>query len=147
MGKKRSKTRHSENGKDQAKPPVVLGVELAAALAAEERHKAEGSRASSPLPAEQYDPESNELGLIRPRLGKLDTAIAKLTRKFAKASESQRAAIRDSLSLDQFYALVEFSGRAAVFALRDRSPEWLTSGVKAAAMIAAERIDWRDITR
>lgn len=147
MSKKRSTKPRSDDGQDGARPPVVLGVEFAAALAAEERRRARAGLAKSPMPApdDDYDPESNDLHLIRPRICPVDTAIAKLTRKFAKADEAQRSAIRESISLDEFYMIVKFSGRAAVFALRERNPEWLTRGLTAIAMIEAERIDWRDI--
>ncbi len=97
------------------------------------------------MPGQKYDYQGDELGLLRPRQVPLDSALAELTREFAKADARIRATIRGSISMDEFYRLLTFSQRAAVFALRERSIGWVTNGLTAIAMIEAERVDFRDI--
>jgi hypothetical protein len=124
---------------------VVLGEHIANAAAAEERRKAKSNLGKSPMPAQGYEHQDNELGLLRPQRAPLDSALAELTREYAKADERTRATIRDSISMDEFYTLLAFSQRAAVFALRERSVVPVTDGLAAVAMIAIERVDRRDI--
>jgi hypothetical protein len=124
-------------------PEHVLGEHAARAIAADERRKAKGNLGKSPMPALQY--EDDELGLHRPRQTSLDSELAGLTRKFAKADEHTRAAMRSSISVDEFGTLMAFSRRSAVFALRERSLDQVTDGLTALAMIEAERVDGRDI--
>lgn len=47
--------------------------------------------------------------------------------------------------MDEFYKLIEFARRVAVFALRDKDAELLRDGLTALAMIEAKRTDFRDI--
>jgi len=144
-GKNRSGDRYPPEGRDKAPDQVVLGEHIAKAAAAEERRKAKGNLGKSPMPVQKYDRQGDELGLLRPREAPLDSALAELTREFAKANERTRATIRDSISMEEFYTLLAFSQRAAVFALRERSIGRVTNGLTAIAMIEAERVDWRDI--
>jgi hypothetical protein len=97
------------------------------------------------MPALQYDRDSDELGLLRPRQAPLDAALAELTGQFAGSRDRTRAARRRSISMDEFYTLLAFSRRSAVFALRERNAGWVTAGLTALAMIEAARIDWRDL--
>jgi hypothetical protein len=53
--------------------------------------------------------------------------------------------MRTAISLEEFYTLLTFSSRAAVFALRERNVDWIKNGLRAVAMIEAERTDARDI--
>src|SRR5207249_2294111 len=89
---------------------IVIGQQLADAIAAEERRKVKGNLGKSPMPKGAYDRE-DELGLLRPRLAPFDTALAKLTQKFAKGDEHARAATRSSISMEELYTLLAFSKR------------------------------------
>ena len=133
------------DGRDNTSEPFVLGEQIAKAAAAEKRRKAGGDTGTSPVPGEGYDHRDDELGLLRPRPAPLDSALAGLTREYAKADEQTRAAIRRSISMQEFYNLLTFGRRAAVFALRERGAARVTEGLTAVAMIEAERVDWRDI--
>ena len=46
--------------------------------------------------------------------------------------------------MDDFYTLISFSQRSAVFAMRDRGTEHIVDGLTAMAMIEQDRIDCRD---
>ncbi len=145
MSKKRSGNQNVPEGHDEAPGQVVLGEHIAKAADAEERRKAKGNMAKSPMPGEKYERQDDELGLLRPRQAPLDSELAGLAREFAKADAHSRTTIRGSISMDEFYTLLAFSQRAAVFALRERSIGRVTDGLTAVAMIEAERVDWRDI--
>jgi hypothetical protein len=145
MSKEQPQHLRPKDGGDETPERIVLGEEIAKAGAAEEKRKAKGNLGKSPMPGEKYDGQNGELGLLRPRQVPLDSALAELTREFAKADEHKRATIRASISMDEFYTLLAFSRRAAIFALRERSIGRVTDGLTAVAMIEAERVDWRDI--
>jgi hypothetical protein len=53
--------------------------------------------------------------------------------------------MRSAIRMKEFYTLLEFASRAAVFAIRERSRAWVIDGLTAITMIEAERVDWRDI--
>jgi hypothetical protein len=145
MTQKRFGSRYPPEEGDEAPGQVVLGEQIARAAAAEERRMAKGGTVKSPMPSQKYDRQSNELGLLRLRQAPLDLALAEITRKYAKADERTRASIRGSISMDEFYTLLTFSQRTAVFALKERSIARVIDGLTALAMIEAERVDWRDI--
>ena len=46
--------------------------------------------------------------------------------------------------MQDFYTLLSFSQRSAVFAMRDRKTERIVDGLTAVAMIEKSRIDFRD---
>src|SRR6185295_15125219 len=75
----------------------------------------------------------------------LDSELSGLTDRFAKSENQARADIRRSISLDEFYTLLKFSERSAVFAMREKNVKWIKSGLTAIAMIEVERTDFRDI--
>ena len=57
---------------------------------------------------------------------------------------ASRTQFLGSASMDDFYTLLSFSRRAAVFAMRDRRSELILDGLTAIAMIERSRIDFRD---
>lgn len=127
------------------KETYVIGEEYAKAVAAEQQRKQSDSGQKSPMPATQYDDSSGTSSLINPTKNPLDTELVALCQKFAKSDAQARADMRASMSMDDFYTLVTFGERAAVFAMREKSVDWVNNGLTALAMIEAKRIDARDI--
>lgn len=125
--------------------PYVIGEEMAAARDAERKRLDVTSGSPSPMPGAPYDRWRGELNLAKPTPLPLDGQIADLCRRFERTDEDDRAAVRRSISMDEFYTLLTFSRRSAVFALRDRRTELLRDGLLAIALIEAERVDYRDI--
>lgn len=122
---------------------VVLGMELAAAAEAEKRRLATRRSIKSPMPRERY-PRA-EFDLLTPTVLALDSKLASLSRQFAKCRDQKRTAMRAAISMAEFYTLLTFAQRAAVFAIRERDTAWAVAGLTAVAVIEAERVDWRDI--
>ena len=132
------------DGNAPEKGTYVLGQELARAAKAEKRRHLRGPR-ESPLPQRDYDFWHGDLFLIDPAPSSLDDALREVVQKYAASEPQQRAAIRDSISMDGFYTLMTFSRRCAVFAMRERNVEIAREGLTAVAMIDEERVDFRDI--
>lgn len=124
---------------------VVLGEEFAKAQQAEEARKLKGGTGKSPMPAGEYDRWRGETSLINPTKNSLDSELISLCQRFATSDSQSRAAMRTAISLEEFYTLVNFSNRAAVFAMREQNVDWIKNGLRAIAMIEAERTDPRDI--
>jgi hypothetical protein len=129
----------------QRKDALVLGQHLAAADTAEQRRKQRGDMPKSPMPDGTYDFWRGEQSLIGPTQNSLDSALREFCRAFAEADEDSRARIRESISTDEFYTLLMFSKRAAVFAMREQNVDWVVNGLTAVAMVEQERTDFRDI--
>lgn len=124
---------------------VVLGEEYAKAVALEQQRKQSGKGQKSPMPAGEYDTSRGEDSLINPVKNSLDSEIGALCQRFAKSDAKTQADMRTSISMDEFYTLLNFSKRAAVFAMREHDVNWVNNGLTAIAMIEAERTDYRDI--
>jgi hypothetical protein len=97
------------------------------------------------MPVTQYDASRGEESLINPTRNSLDAELVALCQTFAKSDAQARANMRASMSMDDFNTLITFGNRAAVFAMREKSVEWVNNGLTALAMIEAKRIDARDI--
>lgn len=123
---------------------IVLGEEFAKAKQAEEARKRKGGTENSPMPAGEYDRWRGEESLVNPTKNSFDSELSDLCQKFATSDSKTRAAMRNAISMDEFYTLLTFSKRAAVFAIREQSVEWIKNGLTAVAIIEAERIDYRD---
>lgn len=123
----------------------VLGEHLAAADAAEQRRKQRGDMPKSPMPEGTYDFWRGEQSLIDPARNSLDSALRELCQSFAVVDEESRTSMRESISMDEFYTLLMFSKRAAVFAMREQDVDWVVNGLTAVAMVEQERTDFRDI--
>ena len=124
---------------------IVLGEEFAKAKQAEEARKRTGGTGESPMPSGEYDRWRGEHSLINPAKNSLDSELSGLCQRFATSEAQARAVMRTAISLEEFYTLLTFSSRAAVFALRERNVDWIKNGLRAVAMIEAERTDARDI--
>ena len=124
--------------------PFVLGQQLADAHDAETKWKELGG-GSSPLPETEYDFWRGDLSLIRPTPNDLDGEIRDVCRKYALLNADERSEIRHSIRMDQFYTLMNFAKRSAVFGLRDSNANLVFDGLIAVAMIEQDRVDFRDI--
>lgn len=74
-----------------------------------------------------------------------DQEIQAVATKFAGLGEMERNTLRDDLSMDDFYSLLTFARRSALAALRGDGAGRIETAFYALAMIAFERIDYRDI--
>jgi hypothetical protein len=74
---------------------------------------------------------------IDPRPAPLDDELRRLCATF----RARPAGIRNALTTDDFYTLLAFARRAAVFAIRERDAAWIEDGLTAVAMIDDERIE------
>jgi hypothetical protein len=117
---------------------IVLGTQMAEAR----RRDEEVRRGQSPLPQRSYD--ARESSLVRPREVPLDGEIGAVVQRFAAGDDTARRTMRQAISTDEFYQLMLYAQRQAVFAMRDGKCEGLVNGFTAAAMIDVERIDYRD---
>ena len=124
--------------------PVVLGQQLADAREAEKQWRESGG-GNSPLPDTEYDFWRGDLSLVRPTPSRLDGDIRSICRQYALSNADERSEIRHSISMDQFYTLINFAKRSAVFGLREAKDDLVSDGLTAIAMIEQERVDVRDI--
>ena len=120
---------------------VVLGQQLADAHAAEERRQ-RSNPPPSPLGGVHYDRWRGEHRLSKLVPAEADGRVRELAQTFA-APGANRAAMREALSLDDFYTLLTFARRSTVRALREGVAP-LTDGLSAIAMIDLQRVDPRD---
>ena len=97
------------------------------------------------MPAATYGADDGYLAFLNPTPLALDSELAELCRRTALIEPSARARVRQSISMDEFYTLLAFSRRMALFALRERSVGRLRDGLNAIALIDLARIDYRDI--
>ena len=135
--------RDAEQKKNES---IVLGRQLADARAKEEeRLRGGGTKKKSPLPEGEFEPRAGEFGLLNPSPQPYDRALREFCSGFAIQTEGQREAIRGAISMGEFYILMGFADRSAVFALREGDPAILQDGLTALAMIDGERIDFRDV--
>lgn len=123
----------------------VIGEQMAQAQRAEQARLSSSKAGPSPLPANlHYDSWLGDLDLSDPARRPLDDELSALCRRFAMSDLTSRSQLRDSASMDDFYTLLSFSRRSAVFAMRDRKTEHIIDGLMAVAMIDQNRIDFRD---
>src|SRR5262245_46545327 len=94
---------------------LVTGIVDAKAQLAEQQRKQNGNSGKSPLPAGKYDRWRGEESLINPTRNSLDSVLSVASERFAKSENAARADMRKSISLDEFYTLLTFSERSAVF--------------------------------
>ena len=128
----------------EPKNAFALGEQVAKAMEVEQQRKSRGGRGKSPMPDGNYDFWRGETNLINPAPSVLDSKLRELCRSFAKGGAVSRAKTRASISMDEFYTLLTFSKRAAVFGIRERNAAWLVDGLTALSMIELDRVDFRD---
>lgn len=130
---------------DSSDEPFVLGQQLADAHSAEKKWRESDAGGKSPLPDTEYDFWRGELSLIAPAANPLDDEIRRVCKQYALSDTEGRSIIRHSISMDQFYTLINFAKRSAVFGVREAKAELVMDGLTAIAMIEQERVDFRDI--
>ena len=137
---------NSENYQlDSPDEPFVLGQQLADAHNAEAKWRQSGGGGDSPLPEAQYDFWRGDFSLITPSTNPLDDEIRRVCNQYALSDTDERSKIRRSISMDQFYTLINFAKRTAVFGVRRAEAGLVADGLTAIAMIEQERVDFRDI--
>lgn len=129
----------------RASREFVIGREMAEAAKVEQKHQAGRDPNKPPLLDGEYDFWRGEMNLINPQPSPLDEKIRALCQRFLESSAAERKSIRSALSMDDFYTLMTFSKRSAVFALREKSINHVTDGFVAVAIVDRERVDYRDI--
>src|SRR5216684_4543530 len=130
--------------RQQDSKPVVIGGQMAAARAAEARHQAE-PHGPPPLAGVAYEPAAGELSLLHFARTPKDELIDEFVDRFAASSGEVRAQQRSSLTMGDFYTVLNYARRAVVRALRSNDGEVARRGVAALAVIDQDRIDWRDL--
>lgn len=111
---------------------------MVAALEAEQAHEAANPGSESPLTDLAY----NQLDLARFTPNPTDEAIRdRLEGWHHRAADD----LRRRLAMDDFYTLLAFARRAAVRSLRDDDPQWAKAAAQGLSLIAADRIDQRDL--
>ncbi len=125
-------------------PTYVIGREMAAARRAEAEHFQTHPESPSPLPSVKYDFWQGDLDLISPSERETDQKLAEFLTAFSLADTSSREHMRSRMTMDDFYQLMTFSKRMAVFGLRTGNRERLKLGMIAVAAIDVNRVDYRD---
>lgn len=126
------------------KDSSYIDQQMAGTLEAKERQPLQGEDAS-PLPNQDYDFWRGETFLVDPAPCDLDDVLREVVRSYAASDPQQRIALRASTTEHQFYTLMMFAMRCAVFAVRQKDVEIARDGLTAVAMFDAERMDFRDI--
>ena len=130
---------------NQSSNPFVLGLQYAAALRHEQVRSKTENPPSSPLPLGEYEARAGVFELLNPAPSELDIEIRKSCKIFFHLSQTERTKFTAAISMDEFYKLVTFARRSAVFALRAKDADLLQDALSALAMIEAKRTDFRDV--
>lgn len=125
---------------------LVLGQQLADARRAERARIASGPNSPSPMPKDTYPTEEGILAALNPKPLPLDSELKDLCRRAAKLDADSHARMRRTISMEEFYTLLAFSRRMALFSVREKSSEGLREGVEAVALIELARVDYRDVS-
>lgn len=134
-----------DRGLSEGAPPeaFVIGMPLAQAVEAQRQHDARQVRRRSPLADLRY--AEAECRLWRWTDSVLDSAIEAVVADFVRLAPSEREAMRDSLTLEDFYTLITFARRCVLSALRTDEADRMGVAFTAIAMVALARVDWRDV--
>jgi pterin-4a-carbinolamine dehydratase len=82
---------------------------------------------------------------IRVTTNETDRKLRETLEKWQALPRESLAAIRDELSVKDFYTLIGFAQRAAMFTVRDADPAWAVSAASGLAAIAGHQVDARDL--
>ena len=126
-------------------PPLVLGQELANAAREQASHSRRGDFGPSPIPTTGYRADSDHIGLVNIEWDPFDEELVALTHRFASADLAERERMRAAASMDDFYTLIGFARRSAVFSLKRKDTSYCARGLIALAMIDSTRVDFRDL--
>jgi hypothetical protein len=125
---------------------LVLGQQLADARNAERERVAREPTLPSPMPKDTYAANEGVLASLNPKPLPLDVELKELCRRAAALDADSHRKMRRVISMDEFYTLLAFSRRTALFAIRANSPEGLREAVEAVALIEIARVDFRDVS-
>lgn len=131
-------------GAGKSEESFVIGTQMADATAAERRHGARNEGRSSPLASLRYS--TKETYLWRWTDSRVDDDILAEVANFAQLGEAGRSAVRNSLTMDDFYTILIFARRCALASLRCDDAGKIEIAFAGLAMIELERIDWRDLS-
>jgi hypothetical protein len=124
----------------------VIGAAMARAARVDAARIAHGLSGRGPIsPGVRYDRWAGDSSLADPVPRPADAALRAVCRAYAAARAKDRAEQTAASSMDDFYTLLQFARRCAVFALRERRLELVVDGLTAVAIIDAGRIDERDL--
>jgi hypothetical protein len=124
---------------------LVLGQQLADAHSEEAKRKESGGQDNSLLTKREYSFWAGDINLINPSPNELDDEIRTVCKQYAHMNADDREKFRQSTSMEQFYTLIDFAKRSAVFGVRHSDPKIVADGLTAIAMIEQRRVDFRDI--
>jgi hypothetical protein len=133
------------NSNKNKRGTIVLGKEIADASEKERQRIEAGKFMQSPLSTFDYSRWSNEQSLINPIENELDFRIIELCEEFKNYNEAKRNKIRQSISQNEIYTLLEFTKRATLLGVRKKEPYYIHNGFVAVSMIETERCDYRDV--
>jgi hypothetical protein len=119
---------------------VMLGTEMAAAIAAERAHVAPGQ---SPIAGVQYPDGAG--GMWRWVECPQDAGMAAFVDGYAAADDQGRAVARASLTMDDLYTVLLFARRRSFAAIRTGDPHAAVAAFDALSVIDIRRVDWRDV--
>jgi hypothetical protein len=137
---------NNENSQtDKSAETFVIGQQIANAYNEETIWRESEGQGVSPLPDIEYDFWRGDFSLIAPNANPLDDEIRRVCKQYSMSTVDERYKIRHSISMDQFYTLINFSKRSAVFGVRYVDPAFVSDGLTAIAMIEKNRVDFRDI--
>jgi hypothetical protein len=92
----------------------------------------------------RYDRWAGDYSLADPVPRPADGALRAVCRRFAAARAKDRAEQTAASSTEDFYTLLQFAQRCAVFAIRERRLDFVVDGLTAVAMLDPRRLDDRD---
>jgi hypothetical protein len=119
---------------------VFLGMELAVARVAEELHRVS---ASGPSPLRDVAYPGAAAVLWRWVDATQDADVWAFVRAYTGTAD--RARVRSSLTMDDFYTLMTFARRCVLAALRNEDPGAVEAAFDALSAVDVERVDWRDV--
>jgi hypothetical protein len=127
--------------------PLVIGREMAAARAADQRHRQTDPDAVSPLAGIRYERDSGAHDLHRFVASDADARVAAALATFTTAGAEAQAAARSALDTNDLYTLLTFVQRAALAALTGHESPSLPEAAAALVAVDRDRVDWRDHAR
>jgi hypothetical protein len=92
----------------------------------------------------RYDFWAGELDDLDPAPSPLDDTFLRMMTDYTMAGGEERAEFMAALDSDDSYALLNFSGRAALLGLRSGAPKMVRAGLAAEFVIDPHVIDYRD---
>jgi hypothetical protein len=145
-----SSTNMSTNKEHKSQPKtddqaIVIGQQLADAHKEEAKRKESGGQDNPMLTKKEYSLWNGDLDLINPSRNELDAEIRVVCKQYSQMNANDRAKFRQATSMEQFYTLIDFAKRSAVYGVRYSDPKIVADGLIAIAMIEQKRVDFRDI--